>query len=446
MRCPRRDRLLAAAVFGVTFVIFLASPVRSVGDSQYSMLLSEHLLTRGSFALDEHFPLPLDPARYPGINGTRGAYPYQIEMVGRHAYYWFPVGSSILSLPFVALARAVGVSTIARDGGYNRRGEVRMQAVLASLLMAALAALFYATARLLLPAGWSLAAALAGALGTQVWSTAALALWSHTWGLLLLGAVVWMLLAHEAHRRPFHGPMLATLVAWMYLVRPTSVLVIIAVGAYLLVRDRWTLPSYLLVGGAWLAALIGYSWVNFRCVLPSYYVGNGMTFEQFWAPLAANLVSPGRGLLVYVPTVFFVLWLAVRYRSALAHRSLIVLAVFVVIAHLVLISGFSPWHGGVAYGARYTTEIVPWLFLLAVLGLRAMLDSGPPPRRALAIGAILAALSVVIQYRGAWVRATWDWNSHPPIETHADEKVWDWRAPQFAARPAHTPRGTPSQR
>ena len=58
---------------------------------------------------------------------------------------------------------------------------------------------------------------------------------------------------------------------------------------------------------------------------------------------------------------------------------------------------------------------------------------------ALYVGAVLAALSIVIQYRGAWVPATWEWNSHPPIETHTDEKVWNWKSPQFAARPAPTP-------
>ena len=252
----RRDSLLAAIVFVVTFAIFFASPVRPIGDSHYSMLLSEHLLTRGSFTLDEHFKLPLDPAKYPGINGTRGGYPYQIEPVGPHVYYFFPVGSSILSVPFVAVMRAAGVSAIGREGAYDKRGERRIQTVVASFLMAALSALFFATARLALPVPWSFVTALVGALGTQVWSTGALALWSDTWGIFLLGAVVWMLLAHAARGRPIRAPILATLIAWMYIVRPTNVLVVIAVGVYLFLRDRRSVWPYLVVGGSWLASLI----------------------------------------------------------------------------------------------------------------------------------------------------------------------------------------------
>lgn len=163
----RRDWTVAALVFVTTFAVFLASPVHPLGDSHYSLLVSERLLTRGSFALDEYFKLPLDPRLYPGLTDSRGPYPYQIETVGGHQHYYFPVGGPVLSVPFVAGMRAVGVSTITRDDIYNRRGEVGMQAVLASFLMGALAVLFYATARLLLPVGWSLIGALTGVLGTQ---------------------------------------------------------------------------------------------------------------------------------------------------------------------------------------------------------------------------------------------------------------------------------------
>jgi hypothetical protein len=429
----RRDGLVAAALLVGTFAIFATSRVHQFGDSYYSMLLSEQLLTRGSFVLDEYFRLPLDPARYPGLGITAGGYPYQIEVVDTHEYVRFPVGSSILSLPVVAVARSVGLSTIRADGTYDELGEKKIQALLGSLLMAGLAAVFFATARLVLPTGWSLAAALVGALGTQVWSTAALALWSDTWGIFLLGTLVWVLLAREARGRTLHGSILATLVAWMYIVRPTNAIVVVAVGVYLLVRQPRSVRSYVAVGGAWLAGFVAYSWVHFHHLLPTYYTHTGLTFEHFWGPLAANLVSPGRGLFVYVPITLFALWLTFRYRRTLPSRSLAVLAGAVAIAHLVLVSGFTHWHGGHAYGPRFMTGIVPWLFLLGVLGIRAMLDAGPPPRRAVAAGVALAALSILIQSRGAHVRATWEWNRHPPIETHGEAKVWNWRAPQFAA-------------
>lgn len=138
--------LAPALVFLVAATVFAASPVRPAGDSHYSMLLSENVLRRGHFHLDEYFtPLPLEPSRYPTLNAT--GYPYQVEIVGRHVYYRYPPGSSLLSMPLVATMNAVGVSAVAPDGGYERRGEGLIQGAVATLLMAALAVVFFLTSR-----------------------------------------------------------------------------------------------------------------------------------------------------------------------------------------------------------------------------------------------------------------------------------------------------------
>src|SRR6266516_88827 len=96
-------------------------------------------------------------------------------------------------------------------------------------------AVFFFTSRLLLPTNWSGILALGGALGTQVWSTASRALWADTWGMLLLGIVVYLLLAHEVGRRRINPIVLATLLSWMYFVRPTYAVPILAITAYLFI-------------------------------------------------------------------------------------------------------------------------------------------------------------------------------------------------------------------
>lgn len=425
-----RDAAIALALFVVALSVFLASPIRTLGDSQYSLLLSEQLLTRGSFVLDEHFKPPLDPHLYPGVNGTRGPLPYQIETVGAHQYYFFPIGSSVLSIPFVAVFRIFGVTTIAPGGGYDRGGEHLMQAVMAALLMAALTSVIYATARLLLGRRLSVVVAVVAAFGTQLWSTASRALWSDTWGIFLLGLVVWMLLAHETKHRPLRGWLVASLVAALYIVRPTNAIAVLGVAAYVAMFARGQLLVFLATGAAWLFAFVTYSEVQFARPLPAYYAERWLTFAQFWKPLAAHLVSPSRGFFVFVPVSAFVVFLTVRYRKSLPHARLAVLAYGVIALHLVAISGFSMWYAGVAYGPRYMTGVLPWFVLLAVLGLHAM----PPKRHALAaVGLALAALSIVVQSRGGFSPAVWRWNASPPVEVYPDEKIWSLRAPQILA-------------
>src|SRR6267154_679768 len=72
------DRLVAALLFLVTLVIFWFSPVRQVTDSQYSMFLSECLIHKQTFALDNcnvHVLKPMPLADYITNGGI-----YQLEI------------------------------------------------------------------------------------------------------------------------------------------------------------------------------------------------------------------------------------------------------------------------------------------------------------------------------------------------------------------------------
>lgn len=195
LRHSRLDVALGASVFLFVLSIFLISRVHQLADSNYSMLLSESLIHHRSFTLDRYnIPrLRLTQQLFHVSNGSI----YQLELVDNRIYYFWPPGTSVLSVPFVALMNTSGVSATNADGSYNPDGEVIIQARLAALLMAALASLFYFTSRLLLPPGWSLLLSLGTALGTQIWSTASRALWSDTWGIFLLGFVVLSLVAQE---------------------------------------------------------------------------------------------------------------------------------------------------------------------------------------------------------------------------------------------------------
>ncbi len=124
----------SVAVFMVALVVFVLSPVRQVSDASYSLLVSESLLRHGTFALDAYVATPLDPAVHPA--SADGELPYHLMKSGGHFYYAYPPGTSILSVPYVALSHLFGMSAVYPDGGYHYREERRMQLRLAALLMA----------------------------------------------------------------------------------------------------------------------------------------------------------------------------------------------------------------------------------------------------------------------------------------------------------------------
>jgi hypothetical protein len=440
-RTSRGDLLAGALIFACTAALFLGAHVHQLADSRYSMLLTESLLRRGSFTLDDYNWPPQTPRTQTGYV-SYGEF-YQLELVGGHIYYFFPPGSSLLSLPYVALLNACGISTVNPDGTYNQRGEMLIQASLAALLMAALAVVFFITSRLLLPRRLSVVVALGGALGTQVWSTASRALWSDTWGIFLLGLVILQLVADATGRARLRPLLLVTLLAWLYFVRPTYALPIIAVTIYIWLYRRTHFTAYALTGATWAALFVIYSLRHFGRPLPHYYSASRLRFEAFATAFAGNLFSPARGLLVYVPVLLFVIFLLLRYAHTLPLPRLVVLAALVVVAHLFVIAGFDPWWGGHSYGPRYTTGLVPWFVLLASNGLRGMLNAQARAHhagarqhgRALAVcGAALLILSVLLNGRGAMAQATWWWNVRPANVDEHPERIWDWRDPQFLAR------------
>ena len=440
------ESLAGPLLFVLMLMVFLLSPVRQVTDSRYSMLLTQSLIERGTFRLD-HYSLP---RREPEWDKTHFKYgDYRLEASRGHVYYYYPPGSSVLSAPFVALLNRFGLSAVGHDNAYDHQGEVRIEALLAAFLMAALSCLFFYTARLVLPTGWSVLVALGGALGTQVYSTASRALWSHTWGILLLGIIVFLLLRLETRRRGFSPVLLASLLSWLYFIRPTFSVSIIAVSIYLFLFQRSLFPRYALTGASWLTAFVLYSWTNFGQLLPSYYhLVRRLEPGHFHEALAANLVSPSRGLLIYVPILPFVAFLLVRHRRQLVHRRLVWLSLGAIAADLAAASLFPVWWAGHSFGPRFMTGSVPWFVLLGTLGLRACLtwrgERAAHPlagwRAQVAFGVALLVISVFINANGAIHQATWDWNEGPPLDIDLyPERVWDWRQTQFLAGYLPTP-------
>ncbi len=437
---PKLDLIAGIIILVFIGAVFSMSRIHQFADSHYSMLVSESLLHHGTFTLDSYAIPRLAPKQQIGYvsNGSI----YQLELVNEHIYYFMPPGSSILSIPHVAVMNVFGISAANPDGTYNAEGEAKIEATLAALLMATLAVIIFFTSRLLLPVGWSALLALSSALGTQIYCTTSRALWSDTWGIFLLGFVIWMLLAQETGKRSIRPILLASLLSWTYFVRPTFCLPIAAITIYLFIFHRSIFMPYAVTGVLWFAGFVAYSWHHYSQVLPNYYAASRLSFDTFWIALAANLISPSRGLLVFVPVLIFVIYLLIRYANELASLRLVVLCLSIILIHLIVVSCFPQWWGGHSFGPRFTAGLVPWLVLLGILAAKARLtryektvkSSSAGRKLELAAGSVLLMCSLIINTLGATAHRTWLWNIRPVNIDEHPERVWDWKNPQFLAR------------
>jgi hypothetical protein len=421
----RTDALLGSLILIVSFGVFRIAPVQQAGDSLYSMLLAENLIHHGDFTLERYHLPEVD---------------YRLESAGGHRYYTFPPGTSVLSVPFVAAMSLRGMSALRRDGTYSVRGERAVDAWLAALVMAAFASLVYFTSRLLVPPGWSAAITFVAAFGTQVLSTTSRAMWSDTWGIFLVVLVVFLLLKAAARGEGPNLLLLATLESWAYFVRPTNSLVLAATTAYLVARHRERLWMFLLAVAGWMGLFFAYSWRLFHRILPRYFEAGRLAWSATsWDALSGNLVSPSRGLLVYVPALIAVALVLARFWRTLRFRAIALLATTVLIAHVCMLGGFVHWWGGYSYGARLTASLVPWFAVLAVLAVDAARRADGAAMRSAAsratviVAGLLCGVSVAINAVGAFSENAWQWNSSPEDIDQSPDRLWSWRNAQFLA-------------
>ena len=428
---PRRPLLLEVvlvlATAGALAAVYEGAPVTQLADAKYTLLVATALLDHGSFALEPYLPA-VEPM------------PIQLEAASGHVVYRYPPASPLLSVPFTWWQAQHGKRPLDDAGHYSFWREEQLQRQLAAWIVAATCVALYALARAWLSAGGSLALMLLAGLGTPLLSTASRALWSHTWGTLIFAG---LLLVLQRARRP-RPVLLGTLAAWLYATRPTWSLAIVAVGLWLVWLEqrerpepprRWLLlllrrPPLLFAVTVllWLLPLAAYGWHYWQHPLPSYY-RHPMGNPAFLQALAANLLSPARGLLVYCPFLLpgaVLLW---RGRQRLPDGALARWSLGYLVVHWLVVSLNPYWWGGGSYGPRFMTDVVPLLVLLLAAGLATW----RPPRApvALALG-LTVPLALLLHSNGAWNLETWRWHNRP----HPDgpvARMWSWQRAEFLA-------------
>jgi hypothetical protein len=421
----RRAVVIPMVIFLLTCTVYRAAPVGYMLDSKFELVLSQNLLENGTFKLDSLIP---------GDDYSTMKVPNEIQVVRNHLFYWFPNGPALLSVPYVAAMKLAGVAPV-MDGVWSGTREEWLQRGLAALVTAGLVALLYCSARLYLPETAATAVSLAFAFGTSFLSSSSRVLWSFTWGALFLVGAVWMLVKQERgkEQNPY---LLATVVAWTYLCRPSNCLSVVLISGYLLVYHRQLFARYAAAGLCWGGLFLAYSWYNFGTLLPSYYtVGLGQG-DPFYYALAGVLFSPSRGLLIFSPFLLVAFGMVCVFWRDIDDKRLCLLALAGFLVYLAVVSISPDWMGGHSYGPRLMTDSLPWLALLTILGMQGALRHWPklsPTSRGagMVLAVLLTAFSIFTHAQGAISGTAQDWNTTPQRLEKNPSRVWDWSDPQF---------------
>ncbi len=408
-----RIKIITIAILTVVFVIVGSARIKGTGsDPRGTLLVSEAILNHGSIKLD---PYGADVLQ---------SYGYTVQNKNGHFYYYFPLGTSIASLPFVAAANLFGLNM--------QRHERALQIAIAALTSVLTLLLLIKLARIFLTPGNALLIGSVFWFGTSLASTTGTALWSHNFATLFALAAIYLTIKATRDQRVRLWPLISVALFAAYLCRPTMALLAPFLLLYFFTYQRLAAAQAALLLTACLAGFAGFSSYEFGQVLPDYYLPKRLDGSHFSEALYGNLFSPARGFLVYSPFVLLA-WLCIRAPGNFdLKKSWLLIGLAWPVLHLILISRFEHWWGGHSFGARFMTDVLPGLFLLTLYTWPATLK-GTRDKAAAAVLALAAAFAIFVNTgQGLYNRYTAYWNGTPNIDQYP-EYLFDWRYPQFLA-------------
>lgn len=434
---PRIEEGKQALTLALIFVAVFSSHSLSrvccyAGDSVWSVPVAMSIIREHNTDLDEYDQVVVGNEYYGEMVVPHDNH-YTVQEIRGHYYTKQPIGASVVAVPALWTTDNILGHFCGIDLDYYVRygGSGQLERFVASSVVAFTALFIYLIALRFLDRRYSLLAVLAFAFCTSAWSTASRALWQHGPSMLMLSAALYLMLL--ASDRPSLVQFAGIPLALSFVMRPTNGITVLLLTAYVAIQYRKYFLRYLLWAAIIAVPFLAFNLTVYHSLLSTYYlpqkVGSNPSFLE---ALAANLVSPGRGLFIFSPVVLLSVGgviLKIRYGD---WRRLDSALLAIVILHWIVISSFGKWWAGHSYGPRFFTDVIPYLIYLAI-PVFSLLSGLRGPRKVLlaAFVSCLIGVSIFTHYRGATSWDTHVWNEGPIAVDDNPARIWDWTDIQF---------------
>ncbi len=421
MRIERiSDWAIVILVFLVVLAGYLSSPNTDLSDSVWSIHTAMSIIKQGNTDLDEYTEIT-----------SKTDLEYTLETIGGHVYTTYPVGVSLVAVPFVFVLDQLSARIWAFDlNEYIRHTHPQgLELLIASFIVALTTVFVYKIARLFLNRRYSLWVAFVFAFCTSAWSTASRALWQHGPSMLMLAISLYLILL--ARDRPGLIQFASIPLVFSYVIRPTNSISIVLLTVFVFVQYRRYFVRYLLWAMAIAVPFVLFNLSVYHFPLSTYYRSyQEFSTSTFSQALAGNLISPSRGLFVFSPVLLFSVWgilIKIRQKRVLDYFLVGILAL-----HWITISTWFMWWGGWSFGPRIFTDMIPyWVYFLIPAVAQIPILRGPRKTAVVSMMLCSIAVSFFVHYRGANATQVMAWNSQPVYVDVRPSRVWNWQDAQF---------------
>ncbi|HCS79145.1 TPA: hypothetical protein DIV55_05395 [Patescibacteria group bacterium] len=420
-------------LFAGVFHLYVTSKVRDRGDSRYVLHTAQSIISEKNTDLNE----------YSWLIDKEGIYKTRTLTREGHIYSIYPIGTTLLTVPLVAVYDWYSTNFI-NPIGVNKQVVLtqtdRLDTFLAALFTALAIITIYAIGLTIVPWYYALLGSVSIALGTSAWTSAARTLWPHGPSMLMLALALWLLI--KARKHQFLVLLAQIPLAYSFIIRPTNCIPLILFSIYVFIKYRRIWLTSVLLSILLLVPLIIYNLHIFGNLLSPFYYPGGIsmgpythTFRFGLEGLMGLLVSPNRGLFIFSP---FILFIFIGVILAIKRKEITLLDVLIfvgIVIHWILISNYQGWWGGWGFGPRYFTDTLPLFAYMAFLFFKQIKALKIKYKLTLLSLFVLASLVSIGTYRsGATYYPTMYWDGNPVNIDFHPERVWDWNDLQFLRR------------
>ena len=372
---------------------------------------------------------------------------HRIEKINGRLYTIFPIGASIIAIPFVYIVdKGLGpllsilpsLEKHIRSRSHQPLNAINVitvypgvELLVASFVIALTTVFIYLLSSLCLNKKGALLMAFIFAFCTSAWSTASRGLWQHGPTMMMLTITLYLILL--AKRKPWLIQFTGLPLAFAYVVRPTNSISIFLLTIFVFLQYRQYFWRFLL----WAAFIalpfllfnlsIYHSWLS-----PYYLPGKIGLSTHFFKALAGNLISPARGLFIFSPIFLSSIYgVTLKLKNRQFDR-LDFFLLSILLLHWMIISSFPHWWAGWSFGPRYFSDMIPYLIYF-LIPVAAEISSARGVRKVIFVLVFFCfiAISFFIHYRGANSWVTYVWNIEPVNVDNHSERLWDWHDVQF---------------
>ena len=418
-----RDRVRASVLIGLCCLVIYNANLRSIsaGDTYPARYLP--------FAILQYHTIFLDPVARVAAQGRGDGAFWMLHRPDGHIISMYPVVVPVLVAPLYVPALVYLHVRGWTDARLDSTATL-MEKLAASFLAAFSVSLLFLLLRRRTTPQIALLLTLAYAFGTTTWVVSSQALWQHGMAELLVIGALLLLTGPCTVPRALAAGLLLGLIAGN---RPPDVILAAALGVYGLFWAGRRRAALLTAAAALPMVLVLLYNLHAAGNVGGGYglIGHARFFDHELLPgLGGLLVSPTRGLLVFSPFLLFVV-LAWRYLPRSREDRRLTLAMSIGIAIQMLLYAKADWRGGLSWGPRYMTDLLPLLIWMLVPVVAALRGAG----RACFLVAVGVAVAIeaigAIAYFGSVDLPIYDLDHG--WETQDMQGAWHWRNAPFLA-------------